>query len=84
MESPGQRARRLSELLTEDELLAELADDHAALTKAYAEFRDLVARRRLITAALLAREGMSQRKIAAHLGLSQAAVARYMSGGKSG
>jgi len=76
------RARALSELLTDDELLAELTAAHADLAKANDQFRGLVARRRLLTGALLARKGMTQRKIAAHLGLSQAAVNAYMRGTK--
>jgi Helix-turn-helix len=82
MDATESRGRALSELLTDDELLAELADAHATLTKAYAEFRTMAERRKLLTGALSAR-GFSQRKIAAHLGLSQAAVARYVRGSRN-
>jgi len=77
------RARALSELLTEDELLAELTCMHADLTKAYARFRELVADRRLVTGALI-EKGVSQRRIAAHLGVSSTAVTAYMRGVKDG
>lgn len=67
----------LSELLTEDELLASLTEAQQGMRAAHAEWMRHIERRRKITIALFARK-VTYARIAAHLGITEGAISQYM------